>query len=90
MVPASLSFIILEEYRFIMGDKNKQMVAIRWMRKWIATIIPNLELHFVFHPSINKGLSIGYDIISFMPINIHSVLHFAVAPLQLCKPPLYC
>src|SRR5258708_37956551 len=72
-----------------MCDKDKG-TTMGWKANGIVTAIPKLESHFIFCPSINEGLSIGHNVVSFMTINIHSFLHFMVVPLQLCKPLLYC
>jgi hypothetical protein len=87
MTPACCPFVVLEEYGLIVCDEDKR-TRTRQMRKGIPVGIPDLESRFVIHPSINKGLSIGHNIISLMPINIHAIFLFAVAPLQLCKPSL--
>ena len=89
MVPTHLPFIVLEEREFVMGDKDEAM-QIGCMLKEISVIILNLESCFVFHPSMHKHMSIGHNIVSFVFISIHTVLHFAVAPLHLCEPPLCC
>jgi len=76
-----------------MGDKDKgtcKAMRIGWMRKGIATVVPNLKICFIFRPSTNKCLAIRYDIISFMPVNIYTVLCFAISPLYFYKPLLCC
>ena len=79
-------FVVLKEHRLIVCDKNKATQIRQMRRKGIPVVIPNLESHFVFCLSINKGLLIGHNVVSFMPVNIHPVLLFAVAPPQFCKP----
>ncbi len=90
MVPTGLPFIILKERGFVMGDKDKG-TRISWMmRIGNAIAVPNLEMGFVICPLINKGLSIGHNIVSFMTVNIHPIFHLVVAPLQFSKPSFCC
>ena len=93
MTPPSCSFIVLKEYGLVMchKDKGTWIEQMSWRDlKGIPIGVPQLELHFVIHPSINEGLSIGHNVVSLMPVNIHAIFLFAVAPLQLCKPSLCC
>lgn len=87
MAPASLPFVVLKESGFIVGDKNERKGVGR-ARQGISVIIPKLESCFVFRPSINKGLSIGHHIFSFMAVEIHSICFLPISPLQLGKPPV--
>ena len=91
MVPTGLSLIILKECGFVVSDKD-EAAQIRCMRKGkgIFIIIPKLEMCFVIHPMTDKCMLIGHNIVSLMPVNIHSVLYFTVAPVYLCEPPLCC
>ena len=81
MAPTSRSLVILKEYRLIVCDEDEG-TQIGWIigqiTGQISIGVPKLESHFVFRPSINEGLSIGHNIVSFMPVNIHPVLLFAV------------
>ena len=88
MTPAGRSFVILEEYRLVVGDEDEWKRMGMW--KQISVVVPNLELRFVIHPSINKGISIGHNINSFMAIKIHPVLPLSISPLQFGKPPMSC
>ena len=87
MAPASRPFVILEEDGLIMSDENEG-TQIGQTRKGIPIIVPKLKSHFISRPSMNEGLSIGHDVVSLVPVNIHSVFLFAVVPFQSCKPPL--
>ena len=57
MTPAGRSFVILEEYRLVVGDEDEWKRMGMWKR--ISVVVPNLELRFVIHPSINKGIIEG-------------------------------
>jgi hypothetical protein len=81
MIPTSCPFIVLEEYRLVMCDKDKGTQIGGQMRKEIPIVVPNLESCFIFRPSINKGLSIGHNTVLLMFINIHAVFVFAIVPL---------
>ncbi len=81
-------FVVLKEHRLIVCDKNKATQIRQMRRKGIPVVIPNLESHFVFCLSINKGLLIGHNIILLIAVNIHAILPFYIVPFQLCKPPL--
>jgi hypothetical protein len=81
MIPTSCPFVVLKEYRLVVCDEDKGMQIGGQTRKGIRVVVPNLESCFVFHPSVNKGLLIGHDVVSLMPINIHAVFLFAIAPL---------
>ncbi len=50
----------------------------KWMRRMHECcanihVILNMEMLFVFGPSIDEHISIGYHIISFVAINIHPI-----------------
>ena len=86
-IPIGLPLVVLKKDQFIVCDKDKGMRN-GCTRKGISVIIPKLELRFIFHPLINKCTSIFNNIVSLMPINIHAVLWFSIAPLHFCKPSL--
>ena len=74
------------------AEEINEAVRIRCMRKGkgISIIIPKLEMCFIICTTTNKCTLIGHNVISLMPVNIHSILCFIVAPVYLYKPLLCC
>lgn len=88
MAPGSRPFVVLKEHRLVVCDKNKG--TRKGATERIRIVVQKWESRFVICPSMNERVSIGHDVVSLMPINIHPVFFFAVAILQLCKISLCC
>ncbi len=86
---ACLPLVILIECWLVICDEDEW----KWMRRTCECcanirIIPNMEMLFVFGPLIDKHVSIGHHIVSFVAINIHPIWLVSVLPVQFCKPTL--